>query len=53
MTQLETLLRKFSTLLNDRQQPWALIGGLAISLRIEPRFALDIDLEDEERHRGV
>lgn len=44
MNQLETLLRKVSTLLNDRHQPWALIGGLAISVRTEPRFTRDIDI---------
>jgi Nucleotidyl transferase AbiEii toxin, Type IV TA system len=27
-----------------RQQPWALVGGLAVSIRVEPRFTRDIDL---------
>lgn len=44
MTQLETLLGRISTLLSDQHQPWALVGGLAVSVRTEPRFTRDLDL---------
>lgn len=44
MTHLETLLGKISTLLAAQNQPWALVGGLAVSVRTEPRFTRDLDL---------
>jgi predicted nucleotidyltransferase len=44
MNQLEPLLRQVAALLNDRRQPWALVGGLAVSVRTEPRFTRDLDL---------
>ena len=31
-------------MLDEQKQPWALIGGLAVSIRTEPRFTRDIDL---------
>jgi len=43
MNHLETLLRQLTALLDDRRQPWALVGGLAVSVRTEPRFTRDID----------
>ena len=44
MNQLEVLLRQITALLNDRHQAWALVGGLAVSVRTEPRFTRDLDL---------
>ena len=44
MNQLESLLRQVATLLNNRHQAWALIGGLAVSVRTEPRFTRDLDI---------
>jgi hypothetical protein len=43
-TRLLTVLRLTAAALDERQQPWALVGGLAISVRVEPRFTRDIDL---------
>lgn len=37
-------LRQTARLLDARHQPWALVGGLAVSIRVEPRFTRDIDL---------
>lgn len=44
MNQLESLLRQIAALLNDQRQAWALVGGLAVSVRTEPRFTRDVDL---------
>jgi len=44
MTHLEALLSKVSTFLAAQHQPWALVGGLAVSVRTEPRFTRDLDL---------
>lgn len=44
MNFLESLLAKVSGLLRDRNQAWALIGGIAVSVRSEPRFTRDLDL---------
>ena len=43
MNHLEALLRQFAAFLEDRHQPWALVGGLAVSVRAEPRFTRDLD----------
>jgi hypothetical protein len=43
-TRLLTALRGIAEALKERKQPWALIGGLAVSIRAEPRFTRDIDL---------
>jgi hypothetical protein len=43
-TRLLTALRQTAGLLDSLGQPWALVGGLAISVRVEPRFTRDIDL---------
>lgn len=37
-------LRQTARILDQRHQPWALVGGLAVSIRVEPRFTRDIDL---------
>jgi predicted nucleotidyltransferase len=44
MNPLEVLLCQIATLLQNRQQSWALIGGLAVSVRSEPRFTRDLDI---------
>jgi len=44
MNHLESLLRQIAGLLEGRRQPWALIGGLAVSVRTEPRFTRDLDV---------
>jgi len=43
MNHLEILLRQLAALLGDQNQPWALVGGLAVSVRTEPRFTRDLD----------
>lgn len=43
-TRLLTVLRRIADALNARRQPWALVGGLAVSVRSEPRFTRDIDV---------
>ena len=43
-TRLLTVLRCTATALHDRNRPFALVGGLAVSVRVEPRFTRDIDL---------
>ena len=43
-TPLLAVLQQVARLLDDRRQPWALVGGLAVSVRVEPRFTRDIDL---------
>jgi hypothetical protein len=44
MNSLETLLHRISILFDDQRQAWALVGGLAVSVRTEPRFTRDLDL---------
>ncbi len=44
MNAFEALLRRVMTLLDERHQKWALVGGLAVSVRTEPRFTRDLDL---------
>ena len=43
-TRLLTVLRRLAEALDERRQPWALVGGLAVSVRSEPRFTRDIDV---------
>ena len=43
-TRLLAALREAADALDERRQPWALVGGLAISVRVEPRFTRDIDI---------
>lgn len=43
-TRLLSALRQTARILDQRHQPWALVGGLAVSVRVEPRFTRDIDL---------
>lgn len=44
MTPLQSLLKRMATFMEEHGQPWALIGGLAVSVRTEPRFTRDLDL---------
>jgi predicted nucleotidyltransferase len=44
VTALETALRRICLDLADAQAPFALVGGLAVSARTEPRFTRDADL---------
>jgi hypothetical protein len=44
VTRLEALLRAAPQDLTDLRLQWALVGGLAVSARTEPRFTRDIDL---------
>ena len=43
-TPLLSALRCTAAFLDARRQPWALVGGLAVSVRVEPRFTRDIDV---------
>lgn len=44
LTRLGAALRDVTTILNELQAQWALVGGLAVSARTEPRFTRDVDL---------
>ncbi|MBY0274611.1 nucleotidyl transferase AbiEii/AbiGii toxin family protein [Candidatus Binatia bacterium] len=44
MTQLQRALAQIASDLTEMGSPFALIGGLAVSLRAEPRMTRDIDL---------
>ena len=44
MSALEVALRRIVRLLDDAGAPCALVGGLAVSVRVEPRFTRDADL---------
>lgn len=44
MTSLEAALRRIERDLAQAQHPFALVGGLAVSARTEPRFTRDADL---------
>jgi predicted nucleotidyltransferase len=43
-TRLLAVLRQTAEALDEHHHQWALIGGLAVSVRCEPRFTRDIDL---------
>ena len=44
MSALELALRRVVQLLSDAGVPFALVGGLAVSVRVEPRFTRDADV---------
>jgi hypothetical protein len=44
MTALESVIRQIAADLTDAGVPFALVGGLAVSARTEPRFTRDADL---------
>ena len=43
-TRLLTALQRTADALRELGRPFALVGGLAVSVRVEPRFTRDIDL---------
>ena len=43
-SQLERSLSQVKTIFQNLEYPWALVGGLAVSTRCEPRFTNDLDL---------
>jgi hypothetical protein len=44
VTGLGVALERISVALHDASVPFALVGGLAVSVRAEPRFTRDVDL---------
>lgn len=44
MSRLEAALWGIAAALDRRGRAWALVGGLAVSARVEPRFTRDVDL---------
>lgn len=44
VTKLESILRRIQTELNGQGKEWAVVGGLAVVVRGEPRFTRDADL---------
>lgn len=44
MNRLQAALEHIGQVLDDRGLGWALVGGLAVSVRTEPRFTRDVDL---------
>ena len=58
MNRLQTALADIGRLLDQKDIGWALIGGIAVSVRAEPRFTRDVDLavaveSDREAERLV
>jgi hypothetical protein len=43
-TRLLSALQRTADVLRELGRPFALVGGLAVSIRVEPRFTRDIDL---------
>lgn len=43
-SRLFTSLTRVAALLSETGTPWALVGGLAVSVRADPRFTRDVDL---------
>ena len=44
LSRLESSLRRAARDLDDFGRRWALVGGLAVSAQVEPRFTRDIDV---------
>lgn len=42
MTALESTIRMVAEVLRELDRRWALVGGLAVSARAEPRFTRDL-----------
>ena len=57
MTSLDEILRRLVTDFDDIGLRWALVGGLAVSARAEPRTTRDIDVavavNDDAEAEGV
>jgi predicted nucleotidyltransferase len=52
MNPLKELLRQVDSELREAEKPWALVGGLAVSSRMEPRFTRDLDMAIAVRDDG-
>jgi predicted nucleotidyltransferase len=50
MNRLQDALAGIGALLDQKEFGWALIGGLAVSIRAEPRFTRDVDLAVAVEH---
>ena len=44
MSGLVAALRRIVSDLEEAGKPWALVGGLAVSVRVEPRTTRDVDV---------
>ncbi len=44
VTDLERSLHHVASYLADRGRPWALVGGLAVAIRAQPRLTRDVDV---------
>jgi predicted nucleotidyltransferase len=44
MNRLEAALRRVAADLDKEGQRWALVGGFAVSARVQPRFTQDVDI---------
>jgi hypothetical protein len=44
VNRVERALRAVAAALQERQAAFAVVGGLAVSARAEPRFTRDVDL---------
>lgn len=44
MSAVEALLHQLTQFFAERQHRWALVGGLAVSVRARPRFTSDLDV---------
>lgn len=44
MSRILLVLRDVAGVLTELEQQWAVIGGIAVSMRTEPRFTRDVDL---------
>jgi hypothetical protein len=44
MMAVEDLLRQLARFFSEAQRRWALVGGLAVSVRAKPRFTNDVDV---------
>ena len=57
MNRLETALADIARRLDQEGLGWAVVGGLAVSVRAEPRFTRDVDLavavEDDRQAEGL
>jgi predicted nucleotidyltransferase len=57
MSRLQTAVTDIAKLLDQKGFEWALVGGLAVSVRAEPRFTRDVDLavavESDEEAEGL
>ena len=51
MSRIESALRSMVAALEARQVRFALVGGLAVSARAEPRFTRDVDIAVEVEKR--